>query len=64
MSVLVSKTPKGWATDCLDCCGWGGGALDLGHFTIKREADDAAKIHRAEHKGRPVCPTCGQAVAS
>ena len=63
MVVLVSRTPDGWATDCLDCYGGAGGPLDLGEWTLKREAEDAAKAHRAEHKGKPTCPTCGQAVA-
>ena len=50
MSVLVSKTPEGWAADCLDCTGNHGGPLDLGHWTVRSEADARAKEHRAEHR--------------
>lgn len=67
-NLLVSKTPEGWAADCLACVGNHGGPLDLGHWTLRREAEEAAREHKREHEdvyaAANVCPTCGQAVRS
>lgn len=64
MTILVSKTPDGWAADCLDCPGGLGGPLDLGEWTTKREAEDAKRAHLAEHRELDArlapCPTCGR----
>lgn len=58
--VIVSKTPDGWAADCLTCPGSGtGGPLDLGEYTTGVEADHAAQAHQDATAGIPVCPTCG-----
>lgn len=60
---LVAQTPRGWAAMCLDCIGHDGGALDLGEWTTRLEADQAAIDHErddltARNKGAR-CTECG-----